>query len=131
MVKNLTKTTIEIIADNESLQLSRLAALVKCSPQNFYDIRSGKTKSVSASIADKILTVFPKYSRSWLMTGEGEMFNPSTKESPPGQSEVERLLSLIESYREDIRKKDEQIDRLITLLEKETQRSEFINKGAV
>jgi len=40
-------------------------------------------------------------------------------------------LSLLEASHETIRKRDEQIDRLITLLEKETERTEFINKGAV
>lgn len=67
------KSTIEIVADNERLSLSKLAILVGCSPQNMYDIKSGKAKSVSMSIAEKVAAVFPKYSKSWLLTGEGEM----------------------------------------------------------
>lgn len=67
------KSTIEIVADNERLSLSKLAILVGCSPQNMYDIKSGKAKSVSVSIAEKVAAVFPKYSKSWLLTGEGEM----------------------------------------------------------
>lgn len=67
------KSTIEIVADNERLSLSKLAILVGCSPQNMYDIKSGKAKNVSMSIAEKVAAVFPKYSKSWLLTGEGEM----------------------------------------------------------
>lgn len=42
-------------------------------PQALYDIDRGKTQSVSPKMADKILAYFPRYSRSWLLSGEGEM----------------------------------------------------------
>ena len=32
------KTSVEIIADNERLTLSKLASLIGCKPQNMYDI---------------------------------------------------------------------------------------------
>ena len=32
-----------------------------------------KTKAISDNLANKIISVFPQYSKSWLLTGEGEM----------------------------------------------------------
>lgn len=42
-------------------------------PQAIYDIQKGKTKNISQSMADKIISVFPDINRVWLLTGEGEM----------------------------------------------------------
>ena len=47
-------------------------------PQAIYDIQKGKTKSISISMANKIISVFPEFSKFWLLTGDGEML--STKE---------------------------------------------------
>jgi|GEM_PF-2406405 len=49
-------------------------------PQAIYDIQKGKTETISAKMADKILSVFPEVCKSWLLTGEGEMLKgtPST-----------------------------------------------------
>ena len=68
------------------------------------------------------------FNEAWILSGEGEML----KSTPPADNlSMSRLLSLLEASHETIRKRDEQIDRLITLLEKETERTEFINKNAV
>ena len=42
--------------------------------QALYDINNGKTQSISVKMADKIKSAFPYYNRSWLLSGEGEMF---------------------------------------------------------
>lgn len=47
-------------------------------PQAIYDIQSGKTKNISAKMADKIISAFPEIDRSWLLTGEGNMLKEST-----------------------------------------------------
>lgn len=39
-------------------------------PQAIYDIQKGKTKSISPQMANKITSVFPDISKSWLLTGE-------------------------------------------------------------
>lgn len=39
-------------------------------PQAIYDIQKGKTKSISPQMANKIISVFPDISKSWLLTGE-------------------------------------------------------------
>lgn len=48
--------------------------------QPLYDIRDGKIKAISANYADKILSVFPEYSRAWLITGEGQPFSENKNE---------------------------------------------------
>lgn len=42
-------------------------------PQAIYDILTGKTKAISQAMTLKILSAFPEISKSWLLTGEGEM----------------------------------------------------------
>lgn len=46
-------------------------------PQAIYDIKSGKTKTITERIASKIISSYPEISRSWLMSGEGDMFGKS------------------------------------------------------
>ncbi len=49
-------------------------------PQAIYDIQNGKTKTISARLAMKIVSVFPVFSKAWLLTGEGEMLNADVKQ---------------------------------------------------
>jgi DNA-binding Xre family transcriptional regulator len=131
------KSTIEIIAENERLDLKELALKVGCNPQNMYDIKSGKAKSVSKRIAEKIIIVFPQYSKSWVMTGEGEMYNDSSGTAAifnnqvgngnqfTSTATVERFLDELSAQREltkeaqqQLTKSQEQMDRLITIIEK-------------
>lgn len=89
----INKTTVELVAEREHLTLSDFARKISAKPQNMYDIRSGKVRSLSPTLADKILAVFPKYSRSWLITGEGEMLNEK-----PNYSSYNRKGRFAEAY---------------------------------
>ena len=53
--------------------------------QALYDIDKGKTQTISLKMAEKILTAFPHYSRSWILSGEGAMFiaSPQKPHSAP------------------------------------------------
>ena len=60
-------------------------------------------------------------SPSWLLTGEGEMMKPSVfqnNQNGDNKSETDKFIDTIKECHELLRKKDEQIDRLLTLLEK-------------
>jgi hypothetical protein len=66
--------------------------------QALYDIDRGKTQAISPKMAEKILTSFPHYSRSWLLSGEGEMLKDQPLDSQPPKpyrapSEVEAIAS--------------------------------------
>lgn len=107
-------------------------------PQAIYDIQNGKTKNISPSMADKIISVFPEIDRGWLLTGEGEMLRESHSTSPVGnaatsadKSEMqqtqgspapttENITNLIAITREAmavIREQSAQMNRLITQIE--------------
>ena len=63
-------------------------------PQAIYDIQSGKTKTISPRMADKIISVFPEIDRVWLLTGEGEILK--TAETAPAPTGVgERVKNLL------------------------------------
>lgn len=133
MNKNLTKTTVELIADAESLSLSKFAVLIGCNPQNMYDIKSGKAKGVSNSIADKIVSTFPQYSRSWILTGEGDMLVHPIQQSINGDGNtqvagnnnqvnnspatIDKAIDEIAAQRRVVEKSQEQIDRLLSIIE--------------
>lgn len=47
-------------------------------PQAIYDVLKKKTKNITESLLNKIVSVFPKYSKVWLLTGEGEILKSET-----------------------------------------------------
>lgn len=77
------KTTAEIInsiLENEGIKAATFAKNIGVVPTQIYDLQKGKIKKISDDIADKIISVYPKYNRIWLLTGGGEMFaNQSSK----------------------------------------------------
>lgn len=48
-------------------------AIQTSTKQAVYDILKGRTRSISNSIASKIIARFPEISETWLLTGTGEM----------------------------------------------------------
>ena len=65
---------------HENLTISMLGEKLGMNrPQALYDINTGKTKNISAKMADKICSAFPHYNRSWLMSGEGEILKDSAE----------------------------------------------------
>lgn len=101
--------------------------------QAVYDLLSGKTKSISSSMENKILSCFPEIDRVWLLTGVGEMTKPFVQQTLSGDnntqvagndnninnsSTLDKALDEIAEQRKLVAKAQEQIDRLITLLEK-------------
>lgn len=52
-------------------------------PQAIYDIQKGKTKNISESMAIKIISVFPEFNKSWLMSGDGEMLKTKSDKQVP------------------------------------------------
>jgi hypothetical protein len=83
----------------------------------------------------KILTAFPELNQDWLLFGEGEMLNTSQNVGDINNSNVsgvnvhgndiqinpnayDTLLQIVQTFQHSTTKSQEQIDRLITLLEK-------------
>lgn len=58
--------------------------------QVLYDIRDGRIKDISASLATLIVKKYPEFNQTWLLTGEGDMLNNSEmkKEEIPSEGGV-------------------------------------------
>ena len=68
--------------------------------QSIRDLLSGKTKGISHSVEDKILSCFTEIDRVWLLTGEGSMLKSSTaqKEVKEIQPESVMMVPLVSQY---------------------------------
>lgn len=60
-------------------------------PQIIYDIQKGKTKRISETLANKIISVFPNIRKAWLLADDGEMLT-NTEEICIDSGKKERIL---------------------------------------
>lgn len=101
------KEQIEAILNYKRISATQLAREIGLSsPQIFYDIKSGKC-GISKRLANLILNTYPEISVDWLLQEDGEM---KVKIDQQNEYSNKDLLNII-------KKKDEQIDRLISILE--------------
>ena len=121
---------IKRLEEYTGLSLNKLAATIGIkSPQTFYDIKNGK-HGISKDLAERIKAKYLNINISWLLSGEGEMTTPSIDQNNENghninghsvkveqKTDIEKMLDTIKECHELLRKKDEQIDRLLTLLE--------------
>ena len=95
--------------------------------------RTGKS-DLGAKTIDKILNKYQDLNKVWLLTGEGEMLKTVSIENGDGSTQIigdgnhvstpstlDKALDEIAAQRRLVEKSQEQIDRLITLLELEKQ----------
>jgi phage repressor protein C with HTH and peptisase S24 domain len=72
---------IQNVIDYTGLSARKLAGYIGLSsPQIFYDIKKGKC-GISKDLANKIHEKYLNISRSWLLTGDGQMFNNTIETS--------------------------------------------------
>ena len=89
-------------------------------------------KGESKYLTDNFLRRFNEafgelFNYQWLILGEGNMLKDGNEEEEtPVQSETSRFLSLLEKKDEQIDRLLDQHDRLVALLEKETERTQLI-----
>lgn len=60
-------------------------------PQAFYDVVSGKTKNISPSMCDKIISRFPQINRIWLLTGSGDML----EDANPKVTDMKKAMNMV------------------------------------
>ena len=99
-----------------------------CGLSNGY-VRKVKDSLGKRGLSD-ILRKFPDLNSDWLLTGNGDMFIPSVVQNNQNgdningnsvnvtKNESEKFLEIIRMQSEQISKGQEQIDRLLTLLER-------------
>lgn len=93
-----TKEIIHSILEHEDISASSFAKQIGIHPTQIYDLQSGKTKKISASVGNKIISVYPNYNLQWLLTGKGDMFNPDSRNeveelTADDRAELERAIS--------------------------------------
>lgn len=121
------------IALNERLTVSQIAKILGKPATSLYNIQKGKINGISDKLADLILEKFPHYNKSWLLTGEGEMTVQPCKQEIKGDyntqvagnnnqvnnpATLDKAISEISEQRKMLIKSQEQIDRLIAVIEK-------------
>ncbi|QII69945.1 hypothetical protein G8C41_03650 [Apibacter sp. B3706] len=79
-------------------------------PQAIYDIQKGKTKNFSHAMINKIISVFPEFNKSWLLTGEGEML-----------IEKEKTTSTENLIKEDLKDRCKSLEESVRLLKQENE----------
>jgi len=81
--------------DYKSISAGELAGLVDVQRSNISHILNGRNKPGAAFI-EKLLLSFPDLNARWLLTGEGEMIETKSKESPITRNEVIEKVKKIE-----------------------------------
>ena len=130
---NKRNKVIGEIAYNERLTVSQIAKIIGKPATNLYDIQKGKINGISEKLADLILEKFPHYNKVWLLTGEGKMLRDIHTDEKIGDdsriaddghdtmpSTLDKAIGEIAEQRKIIAKCQEQIDRLIAVIERMT-----------
>ena len=101
-------------------------------PQIIYDILKGRTKRISEDLAIKITTVFPVIRKSWLLADDGDMIYASINQEINGDhntqvagnnnhvnspATLDKAIDEIAAQRKLVEKSQEQIDRLLSIIE--------------
>jgi hypothetical protein len=88
------------------------------------------TGNLTLKTLDKILAKYPELNEDWLKTGEGKMLRPIVNQNnvegdniqghnfTVNKSQVDKLIDMLSAKDEQISKSQEQIDRLIGVIEK-------------
>ena len=80
---------INFILEKESLKAGTFAKRIGVTPTQIYDLLSGKTKKISESVANKIISAFPIYNKIWILTGVGSPIQESLIKIPLKEEEGE------------------------------------------
>ena len=112
------------------LNFSKLAEEIGLNTvQTLYDIKNGK-HGISKDVAEKIQAKYLNINIAWLLTGEGEMLieNPVVQNNQHGDNihghsvtvnKTEKdYIEIIKTQAEQLSKSQEQIDRLLSIIER-------------
>lgn len=92
--KNMTpKQIVDLILFEQHISKNQFAKAIGVTPTNVYDIYTGKIKTITNDMADKIRATYSNYSKAWLLSGEGSPYvkEPDRPEAKNGNSPAEQL----------------------------------------
>lgn len=106
-------------------------------PQWLYDVMNPeKVTGLSSRMVDMICETYPEFSRSYLLTGEGTLIKTDKAENiqqninsshitqngnVEASANMDKLINVLAEQSQQVTKAQEQIDRLITLLERNSK----------
>lgn len=86
------KEILEKLLSRTGLTINSLATEIGLSrAQALYDIQNEKTKSITPSMADRIIQRFSDIDRVWLLTGEGDMLGGHDPQTEPTEFSLDKL----------------------------------------
>lgn len=71
-----TQEVLRTILRDSGLDVRQFSERIDYPASKLYDIQRGKTIKFKDDLISRILAVFPKYNRIWLITGEGDRYVP-------------------------------------------------------
>lgn len=74
--------------------------------------------SLSSSKITEILIIFPQINPDWLLMGNGEMLRTSEASTAAPETANSNVTTLINILNNTLAEKDKQIDRLLSIIEK-------------
>lgn len=110
---------IDQICDEKKLTHNKLAKVLDISSTTFYQLSSGRTKQLSVDVLIKFYQKLD-INIGWLATGEGDMYASKKNVTDDIQSSLgtpKELAEIKQLFEEDIRAKNQLIDRLSRMLE--------------
>lgn len=113
------------------------AKLGYTNPNWVYELKSDRGIGISKQRAQRIIETYPEISSSYLLTGEGTLLIADTIEgniqqninsshitqtgSVEGSASMDKLIGVLAEQSQQVTKAQEQIDRLITIIENTNQ----------
>lgn len=93
-------------------------------PQGLYDVAAGRTKNLSQDLCRRIITAFPEFNQTWLLTGDGEMLKETqdTKGQFPPEGFVisGEAMKLYLNMSETINRQEQNISKLTDMVDRLT-----------
>ena len=129
------KARMKAILEHYKLSANEFAAMAKVrTGQAIYDLLSGKTKTISRAMENKILSCCPEISRTWLLTGEGQMLKSPIVQTSSGDNSpningnhvntsellgkaLDEIAELRKINQEQVHNNQAQFDRFMTIIE--------------
>ncbi len=71
-----TQEVLRTILRDSGLDVRQFSERIDYPASKLYDIQRGKTIKFKDDLINRIIAVFPKYNRIWLITGEGDRYVP-------------------------------------------------------
>lgn len=109
------------ICQNENTYIKKLASDINRIPTILYDIKRGRIKSISDSIANAIIKLYPHYNYEWLRLGKGDIKKTSAFDMR--STKIDNMLSFYPILLQTLDNIEERISKLEELSRKNLKKN--------